>query len=81
VSLSRCIGWGYEKILWGFQENFVLMSNLRLKMTLRLDSGMISSVGIWPLRKPFQFSLVLLGQRIYLLQLMWNFLEVSFSGM
>lgn len=38
-------------------------------MALRLDSKMISGVGIWPLRKPFQFYLVLLVQMMLLLQL------------
>ena len=27
VSLSGCMRWGYEKILWGVEENFVHMSN------------------------------------------------------
>jgi hypothetical protein len=38
-------------------------------MTLRLDSSMITGVGIWPLRKPYQFYLVLLVQMMLLLRL------------
>jgi hypothetical protein len=41
---------------------------------------MIFDVGIWPLRKPFKFYLVLLAQKMLLLQLTWSFLEVIFSG-
>jgi hypothetical protein len=38
-------------------------------MVLRLHSSAIFDVGIWPLRMHFQFSLVLLVQRMLLLQL------------
>jgi hypothetical protein len=49
-------------------------------MAPRLDYGMIYGVGIWPLRKPFRVYLVLHVQRMLLLQIMWNFMEVPFSG-
>jgi hypothetical protein len=49
-------------------------------MTLRLDFGMIFGVGIQPLRKPFQFYLVLLAKMMLMLRLTWNLLEVPFSG-
>ena len=41
-------------------------------MVLALVSGMISGVGIWPLRKSFQFYLVLLAKRMLLLQITWS---------
>jgi hypothetical protein len=47
----------------------------------RLGSSMICGLGIWPLRMPFQFYLVLLVQRMLLLRLTWKFLEVPLSGM
>lgn len=48
-------------------------------MALRLDSGTIFDVGIWPLRTYFQFHLVLLVQKMLLLRLTWPFLDVSFN--
>jgi hypothetical protein len=43
--------------------------DLRWEKALRLDSCMISGVGIWPLRKFFQFYLALLAKRMPLLQI------------
>jgi hypothetical protein len=55
-------------------------TRLRWKMAPKLDSGIISGVGIWPLSMPFQFYLVLFGQRMFILQLSWTFLEVLRLG-
>jgi hypothetical protein len=45
-----------------------------------LVSGMISGVGIWSLRKSFQFYLVLPTKRMLLLQTTWSLLELPISG-
>jgi hypothetical protein len=50
-------------------------------MTSRLDFGMISSVGMWPLRKHFKIYLVLPMQRMPLLRLTWSFLVVPITRM
>lgn len=50
-------------------------------MALRLRFGMVSGVGMWPMKKPFQIYLVLLAQMMPLLRLTWSFLVVSISGM
>jgi hypothetical protein len=70
----------YGRILGGVGRSLVVIPDLRCEMALRLDSDMIFGVGIWPLRKHFQFYLVLLALRMLLLRLTWNFLEVLFSG-
>jgi hypothetical protein len=78
VSLLRCMGWVYGRILGGVGESFL---DLRWAMAPRLDFDMIFGAGIWPLRMSFQFYLVLLAQKMLLLQFTSNFLEVLFSEM
>jgi hypothetical protein len=49
-------------------------------MVSRLGSGIIFGVGIWPFKKLFQFYLVILAQKMFLLQLtciFWNFYYVE----
>jgi hypothetical protein len=63
-------GMGLWKNIWRGCEKFSILSNLRRKM---------AGVGIWPLRKAFQFYLVLPVQMMLVLRLIWNVLEVLFS--
>jgi hypothetical protein len=49
-------------------------------MAPRLNFDMISSVGMWPIRKPYQIYLVLPAQKMALLQLTWSFMVVPISG-
>jgi hypothetical protein len=65
--------WKFIRRGWG-----KFRSHIRFKVgdDLRLDSGMIIGVGIEPLRKHFQFYLVLIA---LWMRLSWNFLEASFS--
>ena len=61
VNLMRCMGWVYGRILGGVGGGFVVIPYLRWEMTSRLDSYMIFGVQMQPLRKPFQFYLVLIA--------------------
>ena len=69
VSQLERMGWGYGRIIGGVGGNFQVILYLRWEMAPRLDSGMIYGVRIWPLKKPFQVYLVLLAQRMLLLQI------------
>jgi hypothetical protein len=69
VSLLGHMGWVYGIILGGVGGSFLVTPDLRWKIAPRLDSSMIFGLGIWPLRMSFQFYLVLLVERMLLLQL------------
>jgi hypothetical protein len=49
---SRVFGVGLWMILGRVEANFRVIPYLRWEMAPRLDFGMISDVGMWPLRKP-----------------------------
>jgi hypothetical protein len=74
---SGVFGVGLWRILGGIRGIFRVTPNLRWEMALRLDFGMISSVGMWPLRKPFLIYLALLAQRMPLSWLTWSFTVVQ----
>jgi hypothetical protein len=61
ASQSKCFGWVYERIFGGVGGSFVVILDLRCEIDSRLDFVMIFGVGIRPLRKSFQFYLVLLA--------------------
>jgi len=73
LSLLVRLEWGYGRILRGVGGIFCITSDLRWKIAQRLDSGMISGVRMWPLRKPFQTYLVLPTQMMPLSQPTWSF--------
>jgi hypothetical protein len=57
------MGWGNGRILRGVGGSFQVIPNLRWKMALMLDSGMICSIEIWPLGQPFQIYMASFVQR------------------
>lgn len=46
--IAMCLQWGYGRIFTRVGGNFRVALDLRWKMSPRLDSGMISGVGLWP---------------------------------
>ena len=65
--------WGY-----GVGGNFHVTPDLGCG-DVRLDYGMTSGVGMWPLRKSFQIYLLLPLKMMLLLWLTWNFIVVPIS--
>jgi voltage-gated potassium channel Kch len=53
VSLLGHMGRVYGRVLGGVGGSYVVTRSLKWVMALRLDFGMIFSVGIWPLKIPF----------------------------
>jgi hypothetical protein len=64
VSLLGCMGWGYGRILGGVGGSSQVIPDLRWEMAPKLNFGVIYGVGIWLLRKYFQFYLVLLAASV-----------------
>lgn len=78
---QKKVEWELISIFFIRKHYMIYTSTLNWEMAPKLDSGMIYGVEILPLKKPFQFHLILLAQRKLLWLLNSNFLEVPFSGM